>query len=338
MIKNSMYYMAILSSLPIVTLAISPVIGSICGKAKELLKSKEKKRIEEIQLNFCRVVRELKLVNSINQYPKDLQIKFISYGFELSFDIAGICSYKTIESNTDFIKDCFGAVQILTENSKGIVKLVIFMEDLEQQDYKKYILSPTQLFLGYNYHGTITTDMKISPHLLISGLSGQGKTGQLRVIVSNLIGISDIYLINCFKHDFKGFKGIEFVNGNEDILKFLEEFKQNEFKDHDRPIYLVFEELMTLSEDKKIQKLIKEFLCVCRHYNVFIIGLIQVCRAEDFKAKTFFNSRISFKQMDRSSYGVALGSMGEMEELNQREFYSKGSNGLEKGITYNLDY
>lgn len=299
---------------------------------------KQRKRIKKIKLQLVTVITELNLFNSLNDCPYNLQLKFNDYGFEASLNISGICDYSKIEKNISFIKDCFGAVVVESSNDRGNVILRVFTEELVQLDYKRTLLAPTTLLLGYNYKNSITTDMLISPHLLISGLSGQGKTGQLRIIISNLIGIADIYLINCFKHDFKGFNDIKFINGNEEILKFLEDFKANEFKDHNRPIYIIFEELMTLSEDKKIQKLIKEFLCICRHYNIFIIGLIQVCRAEDFKAKTFFNSRVSFKQMDRSSYAVALGSTGDMQELGQRKFYSKGSNGLEKGTTYNLDY
>ncbi|MGL5068468.1 MAG: hypothetical protein ACRC6T_11730 [Sarcina sp.] len=297
-----------------------------------------RKKKKFIKNCYIKMILNLKIYNTSNHYPDKLKIKFVKYGYELYFDIAGIKEFGIIEKNLSFISNCFRAYSVKASNDRGSVILIIYDDILEESLFIKQDLGPYKLLLGYNYEGVITMDMKISPHLLISGLSGQGKTGQLRIIVKNLIGIADVYLINCFSHDFIGFNKISFINGNEAILNFLEDFKQKKFKEHEKPIYLVFEELMTLSEDKKIQKLIKEFLCVCRHYNIFIIGLIQVCRAEDFKAKTFFNSRVSFKQMDRSSYGVALGSTGEMEELKKREFYSKGSNGLEKGITYTLEY
>ena len=299
---------------------------------------KKRNKLKLIKECYRKMILNLKLYNTSNEYPIDLNIKFIEYGYELHFDISGIKEFGAIEKNLDFISNCFKAYSLKVSNDRGKVILTIYEIELQEKLFVKQDLGAYELCLGYNYEGIITTNMKVAPHLLISGLSGQGKTGQLRVLVSNLIGQADIYLINCFKHDFKGFKGVQFINGNEDILKFLEEFKENQFKDHKKPIYLIFDELMTLSEDKKIQKLIKEFLCVCRHYNCFIISLIQVCRSEDFKAKTFFNSRVSFKQMDRSSYGVALGSTGEMEELKKREFYSKGINGLEKGTTYTLKY
>ncbi|MGL4740163.1 MAG: hypothetical protein ACRC41_05070 [Sarcina sp.] len=298
----------------------------------------KKKKIKSIKIQYATLIKELNLFNSLGEYPEELQLKFIEYGYELHFDISGIKEFIALEKKLDFIKDCFRAYNVKVSNDRGKVILTVYESELKIKEFIRSEIGAYKLLLGYNYEGIISTDMKISPHLLISGLSGQGKTGQLRVLTANLIGQADIYLINCFKNDFRGFKGVQFINGNENILNFLAEFKEKQFKEHKKPIYLIFDEMMTLSEDKKIQKLIKEFLCVCRHYNCFIIALLQVCRSEDFKAKTFFNSRVSFKQMDRSSYGVALGSTGEMEELKKREFYSKGSNGLEKGTTYNLDY
>ena len=299
---------------------------------------KFRKKIRSIKEYYRKMILNLKLYNVFNEYPNELKVKFIDYGYEIHFDISGIKDFSAIEKNLEFISNCFRAYSLKASNDRGKVKLTIYEIPLEEKRFIKQNLSAYSLLLGYNYDGIITTDMRVSPHLLVSGLSSQGKTGMLRVILKNLEGQANIYLCNCFKDDFKGFTELEFINGNNEILKFLQEFKKNQFKEHDRPIYIVLEELMTLSEDKKIQKLIKEFLCVARHYNVYIIGLIQVARTEDFKPKTFFNSRVSFKQMDRSSYSVALGITGDMEELKKREFYSKGSSGLQKGTTYTLKY
>ena len=298
----------------------------------------QKQDIKQIRINFRVLIRELNLVNKMGVYPANIQVKFLEYGYENYFSISRICDYSNLENNINFIKDCFGAYTINLKNDRGLVTLTVYTKELEEKNYTKTLYNGYTLLLGYNYTGNITTNMLVSPHLLVSGLSGQGKTGQLRVIVSNLGGFADIYLLNCFKSDFRGFENLTFINGNDNILEFLENYKKNEFKEHQRPNYIIIDELMMLSEDKKIQKLIKEFLCVCRHYNTFIIGVIQVARSEDFKSKTFFNSRVSFRQVDKSSYSVALGSSGELEELEKREFYCKGSEGLQKGYTYTLTY
>lgn len=337
MIKNSMYYMAILSSLPIVTVIVSPLCCSMAGKVKDLLKSKEKKKIEQIQLNFCRVVRELKLVNSVGEYPKDLEIKFIDYGFELSFNIAGICSYKTIESNVDFITNTFGAVAILTENNKSVVKIKVLTENLEQQDYKNLILSGHELLLGYNYDGEIIVNMRSTAHLLLSGLSNNGKTGLLRVMIKNLQynNNTDIILCNAFKDDFRDFKDIRHITTEEEIKVFLSTILDNPYR-RERPLYIILEELMTL-RDKKLLDIIKQLLATARHYNIYIIGVIQVATKENCVFKDLFNARVSFKQIDNSSYRVALGVSVD-KELAQREFYVFADKGLVKGKTYNLEF
>ncbi|MGL4449793.1 MAG: hypothetical protein ACRCTZ_01210 [Sarcina sp.] len=321
MLKNSLLcYIAVASSLPIVTVAISPLYS----KVKELLKSKEKKRIEQIQLNFCYVIRELKLVNSIGEYPKDLTIKFIDHGFELQFNIAGICSYKVIESNVDFIANTFGAVQIITENSKGIVKLVIFMEELEQLDYKKYILSPTTLLCGYNYNGFITVDMLKVPHMLIAGLSGQGKSRMVNYMLNNLID-SDIVVLNGFEEDYKGFN---LIHGTKEIEEYLKQLLEDKSK-RDKPLYIVLEEMQGLSSNSSIAKLCKELLSYGRHYNIYCIGIIQIATKENCKFKDLFNCRLTYKQCDSSAYSVCLGVSVD-KDLKQREFYLYGANGVDR--------
>ena len=314
----------------------------VIDKIKKHLEQKkqvkhQKEQVEEIKINFRAFIRELEIINKLGNKPERVEISFFEYGYKLGFYISRICDFSRLENNKNFIRDCFNAYSINLENNRGYITLTVYKKPLEEKKYKKILLSPYCLLLGYNYESeTVITDMRISPHLLISGLSGQGKTGQIRVITANLSGLADIYLINCFLSDFRGFNGAKFVNGDENILSFLQTLKQTEFKEHDRPIYLIFDELMTLTENKQIQKLIKEFLCVCRHYNIFIIGILQVARAEDFKSKTFFNSRVSFKQIEKSSYNIALGTIGDMEELKKREFYIKGSEGIEKAFTYTL--
>ena len=104
---------------------------------------------------------------------------------------------------------------------------------------------------------------------------------------------------------------------------------------HEKPLYIVIEELATL-KDKKLINILKEMLCVCRHYNIFIIGIIQIATKEELKFKSYFISRLSFKQLDSSSYQVVLGA-GVEKDLNKREFYCL-TDVLYKGRTYTLPY
>lgn len=289
-----------------------------------------------IKKNIEIMIRELKLYNSLGEEVL-ISYEVVDENLKLTFDISGIINSKKIEENKRYIKELFKAEEIIINNDLGSIEILIYPYKIKEKSYEKININATNLLLGYNRTELIIADMKIMPHLLVSGLSGQGKTGLLRTVIANLGTSADIYLCNAFEDDFMGFKNLTFIKGIKEILFFLKEFKKNNFYYQEKPRYIILEELMTLT-DKKVQDLIKEFLCVARHYNVYIIGVIQVSRAEDFKAKTFFNSRVTFKQEDKSSYGVAIGTTKDLEQLSRREFYFKGQDGIVKGRTFTLDF
>lgn len=237
-----------------------------------------------------------------------------------------------------FIKDKliaqFGLVEIeiIREIDSSIVRLNCYSEIIDTTEHYKYVPLPTTTILcGYGDIGYLTVDMLKCPHMLITGLSGQGKTGMIKVILNNLRG-ADIVLLNGFDDDFEDFKYIRRVKGESDIYKYLLTVYENLYK-RERPLYLVIEELATI-KDKKLNDIIKELLCVARHYNIFIIGIIQIATKEELKFKSYFNARCSFKQLDDSAYRVALGC-GVDGALSKREFYLF-TDSLYKGMTFTL--
>ena len=294
---------------------------------------KQKKRIKNIKNKFGTIIRELNLINSLGEYPSNLEIKFINYGYELKFNIAGICSYKTIENNLDFIRNCFRAASLEVSNDKGLVNLRIFTEDLEEQDYKFIELNNKELLLGYNYNGFIKIDMDISPHLLVSGLPNMGKSKLVNILLKNIKN-SDIMVLNGYRKDYKGFECITDIKR---VQGYLESVLKGAIKIY-KPLYIVLEELQTISNNKKIGDLCKELLSVGRHIGagVFVIGIIQIATKENCKFKDLFGNRVSLKQIENSSYSVCLGVSIE-EELSPREFYCYGSCGMVKGKTYFLN-
>ena len=86
----------------------------------------------------------------------------------------------------------------------------------------------------------------------------------------------------------------------------------------EKPLYIVIEELGTIKNKYLIAK-IQELLCIARHYNIFIIGVIQIATKEELKFKSYFNARLSFRQLDDSAYRVVLGT-GVEENLSKQEF------------------
>lgn len=293
---------------------------------------KQRKLLKFIKQKFKTVIRELKLINSLKEYPVNLKVKFIECGYILNFNISGICDYSKIENNFNFIRDCFAAIHVEAENNKGIVTLRIYKEELEELNYRKYILNNTELLLGYNYNNVITVDMILSPHLLVAGLSGNGKSRMVNYILCNLID-ADITILNGFEEDYKNFNLIYSHNQIENYLSGLLENKTR----RQRPLYIILEELQGLSSNKKISALCKELLSFGRHYNIFVIGIIQIATKENCKFKDLFNSRLTFKQNDNSAYSVCLGITVD-KDLKQREFYVYANNGLEKGMTFNNIY
>lgn len=304
-------------------------------KLKEYFK--QKKKIKEIKRNYSIIIRELHLFNSIGDYPSNLDLKFIQQGFELTFSISGICDYSKIENNLNFITCVFKAISTESSNERGTITLRVYTDDLEFLEYESITLANTELLLGYNFSGTITTDMKKSAHLLISGLSNNGKTGLLRVLIKNIQynKKANVVICNAFNDDFKDFSNIRFMNTEESIKIFLESILSKPFR-REKPLFIVLEELMTL-KDKKLIDIVKQLLAVARHFNIYIIGIIQIATKENCTFKDLFNSRVSFKQIDDSSYRVALGVSVD-KYLKEREFYLFSENGLTKGKTFNLDF
>ena len=175
----------------------------------------------------------------------------------------------------------------------------------------------------------ITVDMRTTPHLLCCGLSGQGKSRCIEYAIKD----KDVILLNAFKDDFKAVKARKII-GNENILHFLENIIKEPYK-RDKPLYIVIDELLVCCTDKKINNAIKDLLAVGRHYNIFVIGIAQRGTKTDLSFKDLFNSRMTFRQVESSSYQAILGCSIEDKKLNKREFILM-SDDLYCGKTYDI--
>ena len=160
----------------------------------------------------------------------------------------------------------------------------------------------------------ITVDMRTTPHLLCCGLSGQGKSRCIEYAIKD----KDVVLLNAFEDDFKNIKARRII-GNENILHYLETLVREPYK-RDKPLYIVIDELLVCCMDKKINNAIKDLLAIGRHYNVFVIGIAQRGTKTDLSFKDLFNSRMTFRQVEESSYRAILGVSVEERNLKKREF------------------
>lgn len=183
------------------------------------------------------------------------------------------------------------------------------------KEYKAVNLDEYTLLAGYNRKGILTINMKSTPHLLITGLSGQGKSKCLKAMLKNLKN-ADIVLCNAFEEDFNDIQAKK-IYGEENIKEYITRLLHG-IRSRKKPLYIVIEELGTI-KDKKLITSIQELLCIARHYNIFIIGVIQIATKEELKFKSYFNSRITFKQLDESAYRVVLGTSID-NKLDKQEF------------------
>lgn len=272
----------------------------------------------------------------LNKLLKDQNIKVKSI-FYLNEDTGyrAFLKYRDVNlTKLNFLKPyvnkifgCDRADFTLMDN--GVLTLSIYKPQ-EFLDYKQVQLQDRELLLGYNQEGYIIADMGKYPHLLISGLSNQGKSKMIYYMLKNLEDRANILVLNGFKEDYRGFT---LVQGTKAIQRRIEAIlKDKEIRI--KPLYLILEEMQSISKDKKLQEQLKELLSMGRHYNIFVIGIIQNATKENCSFKDLFNCRCSFRQIDSSSYQVCLGTSVE-KGLEQREFYFLDSN-LIKGYTFSI--
>lgn len=176
--------------------------------------------------------------------------------------------------------------------------------------------------------GNISFNVKLSPHLLVGGLSGTGKTKFVESLFINRDDV-DIYLLNAFREDFKGINCVRINNVN-DILILLSDITKGKLEgiyrnSQSQPCYIIIDELLELSiRNKQIIKELTKAIATSRHFNIFFICISQSATKEEIQAKALFNQRVCFKCIESSSYNTILGYSPEdrnNQQLNQREFY-----------------
>lgn len=195
-------------------------------------------------------------------------------------------------------------------------------------------MKENEFTLKVGYSGTlikkpIIVDMKITPHLLCCGLSGNGKSKCIEYAMRG----KNCILINAFEEDFRTIKAQRII-GNDNILEYLKNLLETPYK-REEPFYIVIDEMLSLCINKNITKLIMELLAIGRHYNLYIIGIAQRGTKSDIPFKDLFNARMTFRQIEPSSYSAILGFSVEDRQLNHREFYL-ASDSIYRGKTYDL--
>ena len=193
-------------------------------------------------------------------------------------------------------------------------------------------LKPTQFIVGYDDKlKPIIVDFKRTPHAGVMGGSEMGKSKCVETMIASNPYI-DVSLVNAFEEDFTSLD-VDRINGIEEIKAFLKaelDNKERRSKTH----FIVIDECNVLSLEKDIDKLIKGLLAQARHFNVYIIAILQLANKNDCPYKNLFNTRISFKHIDDDLITTFLGAKPE-NILKHREFFMYDTD-YRQGKTYTI--
>ena len=180
---------------------------------------------------------------------------------------------------------------------------------------------PNELVIGYDpfsYEMTpIIADMYKNPHMLVSGLSQQGKTS----MVEHALRGRQSIILNAMPDNFQSIEPIERITEYDEMIYILGELiKSRKLKE---PLYVVIDEMLQLVIDgkKQVTELITKLLAKAAHNNIFVIGITQSAEKEVVKCKHLFNTRVCFRVVDDSSYKVVLGYSPDEQILLPRHFY-----------------
>lgn len=198
---------------------------------------------------------------------------------------------------------------------------------------RKQIISEYDLVVGKDkLNRKIIVSMKETPHLLVCGLSGQGKSKLVEYSVRNKL---DVTILNSFEEDFKtcNCKKISELGEIEEYLKML----VTEKKRYLVPKFIAIDELVALSINKTISKYMIQLLAIGRHYNIYLIGIAQRGLKTELPYKDLFNARLTFRQVESSSYRAILGGIKEDTNLNlEKRHFILYSNDVIEGRTYDI--
>lgn len=195
------------------------------------------------------------------------------------------------------------------------------LEEEYRVSIEEPVISSHELVLGYKqfggYRKPIIADMQRMPHVLVCGLSRQGKTKMIEYSIQN----KNVILLNTDKRDFPCVK-CERINDIKEIEVVLQ--KLVEIQENNEPIYVVIDEILALIKSgsgKKIMDLITQLLAVGSHKNIYVIAITQCAEKEIVNNKHLYNIRVCFKMLDESAYKVVLGKAPEDLYLCNRQFY-----------------
>ena len=268
---------------------------------------------------------------------KILESRRTDYGSVLTIELPPGGTTTKLEDNIEAIEKAYKCRCILRNIPfSNIVEIELVTKDIKGLKQPLMLLTPYQLVLGYDFKGyPIITDMSATPHLGVVGTSKMGKSVCIEMALQAIQEQINILMINCFNDDFKSLQGRR-INDNQAMKEVLEEELNNK-EWREKPLYILIDEYNVLSKTiKKIDDVIQGLLAQGRHFNVFIICIMQLGNKEDCKFKNLFNCRLAFKTIEKQTISAFLGCPVQDTNLQRQEFYLYHTE-LIRGRSYDRD-
>lgn len=253
---------------------------------------------------------------------KILESKKTDYGSVLTVELPIGGTATKLEDNIEAIEKAYKC-RCLIRNIpfSNIVEIELVTKEIKGLKQPLMLLTPCQLVLGYDFkRDPIIADMSSTPHLGVVGTSKMGKSVCIEMALQAIQEQVNILMINCFADDFKSLQGRR-INDNQAMKEALEEELNNK-ELRERPLYILIDEYNVLSKTvKKIDDIIQGLLAQGRHFNVFIICIMQLGNKEDCKFKNLFNCRLAFKTIEKQTISAFLGCPVPDTNMQRQEFY-----------------
>lgn len=175
----------------------------------------------------------------------------------------------------------------------------------------------------------IYLDLSVFPSLSISGISNCGKSKMVEYILTHTD--LPITLVNAYEDDYKGIKCNRVtLDETEDYLNRLLAKRTS------KRILVVFDECLTIVNNKTLAKKLHTLLTKNRHNRVYIICIFQELNKTIVPFKSLFTARISMRMIQNSDVMSSLGTTIEnYRPLQNREFILLSDN-IYYGRTYDI--
>ena len=247
----------------------------------------------------------------VNNY-KITNIEKREYGEKIIIELPIGGTFKKLEDNVEAIEKAYKCRCILKNIPfSDLVEIELVTKEIKGLKQPLMLLKAYELLLGYDFKGDpIITDMSATPHLGVVGTSKMGKSVCIEMALQAIQEQINILMINCFSDDFKSLQGRR-INDNQAMKEVLEEELNNK-EWREKPLYILIDEYNVLSKTvKKIDDVIQSLLAQGRHFNVYLIVIMQLGNKEDCK----------FKTIEKQTISAFLGCPVQDTNLQRQEFY-----------------